>query len=56
MPHCHDMKEGDIYICAECGLQIEVVKECQDCDTSSGECTCSECRFICCEDEMKLKS
>lgn len=54
MSHCHDMKEGDIYVCSDCGLQIEVIKECRDFEPSQGECSCNECRFICCNEYMKL--
>ena len=55
MPHCHDMKEGDIFVCLDCGLQIEVIKECKDYEPSKGECSCNECRFICCDEYMKLE-
>lgn len=56
MPSCHDMKLGQVYVCEGCGLELEVVQECDECGEEAGECTCIEhCSFECCGQEMKLK-
>ena len=31
MASCKEMKEGQIYECKECGLQLQVVNECKMC-------------------------
>jgi hypothetical protein len=54
------MKKGDIYVCEECGLELKVVKECQDVDTQAEECNdcCgseSSCALTCCGMEMVQK-
>jgi hypothetical protein len=54
MPSCHAMKLGQIYVCGECGLELQVVKECEECG-EEGECGLEECTFECCGEEMKLK-
>ena len=53
MPSCEEMKKGQIYECAECGLELQVVTECKTCTTSS-VCGCP-CTFTCCEKELTLK-
>lgn len=57
MPSCHDMKLGEVYVCEECGLELQVVKECDECGEDEESCECVEhCNFSCCGEEMKLKS
>jgi hypothetical protein len=57
MVSCHEMKLGQVYVCEECGLELQVVKECKDCDTSAEVCECTEhCRFECCGEPLKLKA
>lgn len=53
MPSCEEMKKGEIYECKDCGLQLQVVRECTTCSATSG-CGCP-CSFVCCEKEMTLK-
>ncbi len=53
MPSCEEMKKGQVYECKECGLQLQVVKECTTCTTSTS-CGCP-CTFSCCEKELTLK-
>ena len=59
MLHCHDMKKGDIYYCKDCGLELQVVKECHDAGTAVEECGCMDadatCKFTCCGSELKKK-
>ena len=57
MPSCHDMKLGEVYVCEDCGLELQVVKECDACGEPAEECECAEhCSFECCGEPMKLKS
>ena len=53
MPSCEDMKKGQIYMCKDCGLELQVVSECKTCSVTSG-CGCP-CAFTCCEKELELK-
>ena len=46
------MKEGDVYVCSDCGLELTVTK---GCDCSDAEHACSEGGFNCCGLEMKKK-
>ena len=55
MPSCHQMKLGQVYVCEDCGLELKVVKECEECGEEEGECTLADCAFQCCGEEMKLK-
>ena len=55
MVHCTDMKKGQIYYCDECGLELQVIKECRGCGTSEDSCEHVECRFVCCDKFLKLK-
>jgi hypothetical protein len=51
------MKLGQVYVCEGCGLELEVVTECDECGEDAAECTCVEhCSFECCGEEMKLKA
>jgi hypothetical protein len=27
---CHDLKKGEIYLCEDCGIQLEVKQECRE--------------------------
>ena len=57
MPSCHDMKLGQVYVCEACGLELEVVKECDECGQDAAECECVEhCTFSCCGEPLKLKA
>lgn len=59
MANCHEMKEGEIYICKDCGLELMVVKECQECGEPEDTCGCHSeheaCSFSCCGKEMVKK-
>jgi hypothetical protein len=57
MADCHEMKLGQIYVCADCGLELQVVKECDECGQPSEECGCTEhCTFECCGKPLALKA
>jgi hypothetical protein len=53
---CHDLKEGDVLRCPDCGLEITVTKSCEEncggngCDESGA---CSEDDFKCCGKSME---
>ena len=60
MLSCSDMKEGDVYTCEECGLELQVVKECKDTETSGDKHACTPgggtCSFSCCGKDLVKKS
>ncbi|MDD5232611.1 MAG: hypothetical protein PHG91_04375 [Syntrophales bacterium] len=60
MLNCHEMKTGQIYVCEECGIELQVVKSCEDLGKTEEECRCavpedSACVFSCCGEELRLK-
>ena len=56
MTSCHDMHVGQVYVCQECGLELQVVSECRECGTSEEDCACEEpCTFRCCGEDLELK-
>jgi hypothetical protein len=55
MTNCHDMRVGQVYVCEGCGLELEVIKECEECGTDPESCECPPCQFVCCGDPLKLK-
>jgi len=56
MANCHEMKLGQVYVCEDCGLELEVVKECKECGTEADTCGCeAPCTFECCGEPLKLK-
>ncbi len=57
MPKCDEMKKGQIYACEECGLEVQIAKECEDCATNAAkECGYEECEFKCHGKALTLKS
>jgi hypothetical protein len=49
MASCHEMKLGQVCVCRECGLELQVVKECKEVGLPDEECSCAvhggfECR------------
>ena len=52
MANCCDMKEGDVYYCDACGLELEVKKTCTCKPGSDG---CCSVPLTCCGKEMALK-
>jgi hypothetical protein len=49
---CSEMKKGQIYACPDCGVELQVIKECSDTD----HCGLEQCKLVCCDKEMELKS
>ncbi len=56
MASCGEMKKGQVYVCADCGFEVEVVKECK-CDHDSACQPDKEhcCGLECCGKPMTLK-
>lgn len=52
MASCGEMKTGEVYVCAGCGLEIQVLKSCAD--SEEGVCGCSE-QLSCCGKPLALK-
>ena len=50
MSECHEMKNGEIYVCEDCGLELQVVKTCAE----TNACSCSE-PITCCGKPLALK-
>jgi predicted nucleic acid-binding Zn ribbon protein len=59
MPNCHEMKKGEVYVCEDCGLELQVVRECKDAGTPAEECGChataDPCSMSCCGTELVKK-
>ncbi len=46
MPCCGEaVKEDDIYVCEDCGLEVKIVKA----------CGCGSCDLICCGKPLRKK-
>ena len=54
MANCHEMELGQVYVCEDCGLQLKVVSECEECGADTCGCT-AHCTFECCGEPLKLK-
>jgi hypothetical protein len=50
------MKVGEVYVCEECGLELQVVKACEEHHKGEAECACAVEGFACCGGPLKLKS
>ena len=56
MANCDEMKEGQVYTCPGCGLELQVVKECVECSSDAAACTCeADCAISCCGKPLELK-
>lgn len=55
MTDCNEMKLGEVYTCEECGLELEVVKECVEAELPLEQCKCTTCTLVCCGDELVKK-
>lgn len=53
------MELGEVYICAECGLEVKVVAECKEVGTPATDLPChsegEECTLSCCGKELVKK-
>ncbi len=55
MTDCHEMAVGEIYMCEECGLELEVIRECEECGPDAETCECGPCTFVCCGEPLTLR-
>ena len=56
MISCHDMKKGDVFMCEECGLELQVLSECRDAESPPDSCGCAtDCSFECCGKPLTKK-
>ncbi len=56
MVRCDEMREGDIYVCEVCGLEIEVLEECSHEEgAEDNDETCAVEGFTCCGQPLTLK-
>ena len=59
MPNCHEMKKGEIYVCESCGLELQVINECDEVGTPAEECGCHPSDeipdFMCCGKSLVKK-
>jgi hypothetical protein len=43
------MKHGQVHTCPGCDLELQVVRECEECGSDSTTCTCeANCEIACC--------
>jgi hypothetical protein len=52
MANCGEMKKGDVYVCKNCGLELQVVTKCDCGPGSAHSCTVP---LKCCGEDMKKK-
>jgi len=52
MANCCDMKQGDVYTCRTCGLELTVSKTCACTEGAADACTVP---LRCCGDDMGKK-
>ena len=54
------MKNGEVYVCPDCGIELQVIKECKDVGTPAESCDCqatdAPCTFSCCGKELVRKA
>jgi len=59
MTNCHKMKNGEIYVCKDCGLELKVVNECCDVGKPAEACECQHdgtpCVITCCGESLLKK-
>jgi hypothetical protein len=52
MANCYDMKEGDLFFCEKCELELKVVKTCRCTQGFADACSVP---LMCCGKEMTKK-
>jgi len=55
MPRCDEMREGEVYYCEHCGLEIEVIEECSHDEDEEAEVVCRAEEFTCCGAPLTLR-
>jgi len=54
MATCDELKKGYTLVCSDCGLELQVAKECTDCATNAKSCSAESCTFTCHGKPMKV--
>lgn len=51
---CNDIKKNNIFKCKKCGMEIQVIKECEKREKT---CSCNEnsVHFMCCNEKLSKK-
>lgn len=52
MARCDEMREGEVYYCEQCGLEIEVIEECEHEEGEEASEVCTIDEFMCCGQPM----
>lgn len=55
MARCDEMREGEVYCCEHCGLEIQVIEECSHEEDEEAEEICRIEDFVCCGEPLSLK-
>ena len=55
MARCDEMREGEVYYCEQCGLEVQVIEECAHEEGEEAEETCRIEDFVCCGEPLTLK-
>jgi hypothetical protein len=55
MARCDEMREGEVYFCERCGLEIEVIEECSHEEGEEPDEVCRLAEFSCCGEPLSLK-
>jgi hypothetical protein len=54
------MKNGEVYTCPDCGIELQVINECKDVGTPAESCDChttaAPCTFSCCGKDLVKKA
>jgi hypothetical protein len=57
MPQCEELRVGNILVCENCGLQLQVTQECTECAPDDPSCGCEEgCTFECCGQPFTVRA
>ena len=52
MASCSEMKAGEVYVCENCALEVQVIHSCSE--SEAGACACAE-SLSCCGGPLVLK-
>ena len=60
MSGCHYMRKGEVYVCEDCGMELQVINECKDVGVPVAECAChteeNPCSIECCGKPLVKKA
>jgi hypothetical protein len=55
MARCDEMREGEVYYCERCGLEIQVLEECSHDEGEEAEEVCRLDELMCCGEPLSLR-